>query len=91
VLQGTISIEHPIANSSLGYGLVSKLVGAHVESYTGPGTFGQYSDFDAYVRARLSPRAVLTARVDDIGDEHFSTFSSYPVPARTYRLEISTR
>jgi len=91
VLQGTISIEHPIGSNVLGYGLTAKLVGAHTEGFAGPGTFGQYSNFDAYVRARLAAHTVLTARVDDLGDAHYEMFYSYPVPARSYRLEISTR
>jgi outer membrane cobalamin receptor len=91
VLQGTISIEHPIGFNAFGYGLTAKLVGAHTESYAGPGTFGQYSDFDAYIRARLARHAVLTARVNDLGNAHYGTFYSYPMPARSYRLEISTR
>jgi vitamin B12 transporter len=92
VLQGTASIERPItSNNAIGYGLTAKLVGAHTESFAGPGTFGQYTNFDAYLRARLAPRAVLTARVDDLGDAHYEMFALYPVPARSYRLEISTR
>jgi vitamin B12 transporter len=91
ILQGTLSIEKPIASSKLGYGVTGKIAGAHTESFTGPGTFGQYSVFSAYVRRRVAQHAILTARIDDIGDVHYSTLDTFPVPARTYRLELSTR
>jgi hypothetical protein len=91
VLQGTVSIEHPIAKGQVGYGVTARFAGAHTESYAGPGTFGQYSVFNAYARARLSNRAALTARINDFGNAQYGTFYAYPIPARSYRLELSTR
>ena len=91
VLQGTLSIERPLGQGALGYGLTARFAGAHTESFAGPGTFGQYSVFDLYARARLAQHTVLTARVDDFGDLHYDTLHGYPMPPRSYRLELSTR
>lgn len=91
VLQGTASIERLPGSSGLGYGVDAKIVGAHTESYLGPGLFGQYAVYDAYVRARLAPHALLTARVFDAGNAYYQTFATYPMPARSFRLELATR
>jgi vitamin B12 transporter len=91
ILQGTLSVEHPIAKGRFGYGVTARFAGAHTESFAPPGTFGQYSVFNAYARVRLSSKAVLTGRVNDIGNVYYGMFYAYPVPARSYRLELSTR
>lgn len=93
VFQSTISVQRPEGPGigNIGYGVSAKIVGGHTESYAGPGLYGQYTTFDAYLRARLGPRAVLTARVMDVGNEYYETYFSYPMPARSYRLELSTR
>jgi vitamin B12 transporter len=90
ILRGTISIERPLG-AAYGYGVSARFAGAHTESFAGPGTFGQYSVFDLYARARLAQHTVLTARIDDLGDLHYTTLHGYPMPPRSYRLELSTR
>jgi vitamin B12 transporter len=91
VLQGTLSIDHPFGGGNFAYGLTAKSVGAHTEGSLGPGSFGQYTTYNAYARGKLANDVVLTARIDDIGNEYYQMFNTYPVPARTYRIELSTR
>ncbi len=91
VLQGTVSIAKALGRDRFGYGLDAHFAGAHTESFAGPGTYGQYSVFDIYARARLAREATVTARLDDTGNARYAAVYGYPVPARSFRVELSTR
>jgi len=51
-----------------------------------------YSRIDAFVRLRLGPRALLTLRGFNLGNERYAEIANgYPMPGRSYALELSTR
>lgn len=49
-----------------------------------------YTRIDAYVRLRLAPRAVLSLRAYDLGNERYEEIGGYPMPGRSFTLELST-
>ena len=55
-----------------------------------------YTTIHGYLRSRLAPRALLTARVVNLGNERYSEIASppyggYPATGRAFALELSTR
>jgi outer membrane receptor protein involved in Fe transport len=55
------------------------------------GGAGNYTTIDGYVRLRLAPRALLSLRVYDLGNERYEEAAGYPMPGRTFVVELSTR
>ncbi len=55
------------------------------------GGAGNYTTIDGYVRLRLAPHALLSFRVYDLGNERYTEAAGYPMPGRTFTLELSTR
>ncbi|MDE2483222.1 MAG: TonB-dependent receptor, partial [bacterium] len=50
-----------------------------------------YSTLDAYVRARIAPCLTLTLRDANLGNERYAAIAGYPMPGRTFALELATR
>ena len=49
-----------------------------------------YSDLTAYASLRVTPRALLTLRGYNLGNERYAQISGYPMPGRTFTVEVST-
>ncbi|HTV93498.1 MAG TPA: TonB-dependent receptor [Verrucomicrobiae bacterium] len=49
-----------------------------------------YSDLTAYASFRVTPRALLTLRGYNLGNERYAEISGYPMPGRTFAVELST-
>jgi outer membrane receptor protein involved in Fe transport len=55
-----------------------------------------YTTVNGYLRLRVAPRALVTLRVYNLGNERYSAvasppFGGYPVPGRAFGIELSTR
>ena len=55
-----------------------------------------YTTVNGYLRLRAAPRALVTLRVYNLGNERYSAvasppFGGYPVPGRAFGIELSTR
>ncbi len=50
-----------------------------------------YSTTDAFARFRLAPRVLIALRAYNIGNERYADLSGYPMPGRTFSLELTNR
>ncbi len=87
VLAGDLTLEYasPHGNVLQSAGILAHLVGRHDTPDT------EYTRVDAYARLTLAPRALLSLRVYDLGNERYADVSGFPMPGRTFALELSTR
>lgn len=69
------------------FGVVARISGE--TAITQPTT--AYTRVDAYARIRLARRALLSLRAYNLGGEGYAEFGGYPMPGRTYTVELSTR
>jgi outer membrane cobalamin receptor len=76
----------PATGSLASAGIVSHTVGALDSAGS-----GDFTSIDAYVRLRLARHELLSARAFDLGNKRYSYDVGYPMPGRTFALEIATR
>jgi vitamin B12 transporter len=69
-------------------GIVAHSVGLNADSF---GSAQPFTRVDAYARLRVAPRALLSLRVYDLGGERYEESGGFPMPGRTFALELSTR
>ncbi|MBV8370044.1 MAG: TonB-dependent receptor [Candidatus Eremiobacteraeota bacterium] len=69
-------------------GLVAHSVGRNADPF---GAAPPFTRVDAYARLRLAPRALLSLRVYDLGGERYEDVGGFPMPGRTFAVELSTR
>lgn len=50
-----------------------------------------FSSIDAFARFRLAPSMLLTLRGYDLGNERYGEIGGYPMPGRSFALELSDR
>jgi len=50
-----------------------------------------YARVDAFARWRAGARTLLTLRVYNLGNERYAEIGGYPMPGRSFALELSTR
>lgn len=55
------------------------------------GAAAAYTRVDAYARVRVTPAALLSLRVYNLGNERYADFAGYPAPGRAFGIELSTR
>src|SRR5581483_10736497 len=86
VLSTDLTLEYGSRYGVLdGLGLVAHGVLSHETANT------EFARVDAYVRLRMAPAALLSLRVYNLGDERYADVSGFPMPGRTFALELSTR
>jgi len=51
---------------------------------------GAYSNLTAYATLQIAPRLALTLRGYNLGNERYAEVSDYPMPGRTFALELTT-
>jgi vitamin B12 transporter len=87
VLAGDLTLEY--ANARPGAldaaGFLAHLVGPHDTPDT------EYTRVDAYVRFRAAPAALVSLRIVNLGDARYADVSGFPMPGRSFALELSTR
>ncbi len=49
-----------------------------------------YTTSDAFVRLRVMPRALLALHAYNVGNERYAEVSGYPMPGRTFTIELTT-
>jgi vitamin B12 transporter len=50
-----------------------------------------YSDLNAYASVRVAPKMLLTLRGYNLGDERYAEVSGYPMPGRTFAVELTAK
>ncbi len=50
-----------------------------------------YSDLTAYTGFRLAPKMLLTIRGYNLGNERYAEVSGYPMPGRTFAVELTAK
>ena len=87
VIASDLALEYAGARGALlaSAGFLAHTVGEHDTADTA------YTRVDAYVRLRVAARALLSLRAFNLGNERYADVSGYPMPGRTFALELSTR
>ncbi len=86
VLAGDLTLEYGSPRGLLdGAGFLAHAVGPHDTPDT------EFTRVDAYVRLRAAPSALVSLRVFNLGNERYADVSGFPMPGRTFALELSTR
>jgi vitamin B12 transporter len=87
VLAGDLTLEYANAHPGAldAFGFLAHAVGPHDTPDT------EYTRVDAYVRFRAAPRALISLRAFNLGDARYADVSGFPLPGRTFALELSTR
>jgi vitamin B12 transporter len=104
VFTASLALEYASPSPRRGiaaFGMIARSVGARSSLPAGgaidPTQFAApYTTVDAYLRYRLAPRALLTLRTLNLGNERYSAiasppFGGYPAPRRAFAAELSTR
>ena len=69
-------------------GIVAHTVGLNADPF---GSAQPFTRVDAFARLRVAPAALLSLRVYDLGNERYEEAGGFPMPGRTFGLELSTR
>ena len=86
VMQGDLTLEYGRPQGLLdAFGFLAHAVGPHDTPDT------EFTTVDAYVRLRAARHAIVSLRVFNLGNERYADVSGYPMPGRTFALELSTR
>jgi outer membrane receptor protein involved in Fe transport len=85
-MQGDLTLEYGHPQGLLdAFGFLAHVVGPHDTPDT------EFTRLDAYLRLRAAPRAIVSLHVFNLGNERYADVSGYPLPGRTFALELSTR
>lgn len=72
------------------WGLIASSRGAQHYSFS-PTPAAGYTRVDGFIRFRLTPGALLTLRLYDLGNNHIRDVPGYPQPGRSFVIELATR
>lgn len=75
-------------------GVIERAVGARGAVDPTQPLFAQpvaYSDSQAYVCLRVAPKMLLTLRGYNLGNERYAEVSGYPMPGRTFAVELTAK
>ena len=87
VIAGDVTLEYANAQPGAldGAGLLAHVVGPHDTPDT------EYTRVDGYLRFRIARGALLSLRAFNLGDARYADVSGFPMPGRSFALELSTR
>ncbi len=90
VIVSNVELAYAGAPSALlaSAGVVAHSVGLNADPF---GSAQPFTRVDAYARLRIAPRALVSLRVYDIGGERYEESGGFPMPGRSFALELSTR
>ncbi len=96
VLQSTLGLDYaaPASTRFDGFGISATSKGAQGAVDPTRPLFDQpaaYTRVDAYLGYRVAPHAVLTVRARDLGNERYAEVGGFPLPGRSFTLELRTR
>jgi vitamin B12 transporter len=69
-------------------GVVAHSVGLDADPF---GAAPPFTRVDAYARLRVAPSALLSLRLNNLGGERYEEVGGFPMPGRTFTVELSTR
>lgn len=84
----TFVLERELVGNSIGWGILGNV---YSSSMGFGGSAPAWSTINAYLRVPISPGAIVTLRSDNVGNEGYEANSGYPMPSRSYEVELSTR
>lgn len=92
----TLSITRPFGTGHFAYGarwLVAGTNGEDAANLPPPitGTYDAYATFDAYVRYRLAPNAIVSLRGFNLGNQQSAPLFGYPALGQRFYVELATR
>jgi vitamin B12 transporter len=88
----TAGLERPFDGGPLAFGFRARIVGATPDNGSPqPNSYDSYTDANVYVRYRVAKRAILSARLQNAGNERYEPIYGYPAPGRTFFIELATR
>ena len=90
VLVSNVELAYAGAPSALlaSAGVVAHSIGLDADPF---GAAQPFTRVDAYARFRVSPRALVSLRVFDLGGERYEEIGGFPMPGRSFTVELSTR
>jgi vitamin B12 transporter len=90
VIVSNVELAYAGASSALlaSAGLVAHSVGLNADAF---GSAQPFTRVDAYARLRIAPRALVSLRVYDLGGERYEESGGFPMPGRSFAVELSTR
>jgi vitamin B12 transporter len=96
VFVAKLGLEHGFGSGSFAYGAQANVFGPHEEDVFGSvgevvATNEGQATVDAYVRERFTRSAILSLRVNNVGNAAYQSILGYPAPGRTFVVELSTR
>ena len=96
VFVAKLGLDHGFGSGSFAYGAQANIFGPHEEDVFGSvgdvvATNAGQTTVDAYVRERFARNAILSLRVNNLGNEAYQPIFGYPAPGRTFVVELSTR
>jgi vitamin B12 transporter len=96
VFVAKLGLEHGFGSGSFAYGAQANVFGPHEEEVFGSvgnvvATNDGQTTADVYVRERFARNAILSLRVNNVGNEQDQPILGYPAPGRTFVVELSTR
>ena len=90
--RATVTLDRAFDGGRIAFGARALVVGRSYPATVGQSAFPDaYSTTDAYLRYRLAPATIVTARVRNLGDDRYVPIHGYPAPGRSYVVELSTR
>ena len=81
----TLEYANALHGTLAAAGLLAHVVGPHDTPDT------EYTRVDGYVRFRVAPGTLLSLRALNLGDARYADVSGFPMPGRSFALELSTR
>ena len=94
VLQANLDIEYAGSGTLQSAGISDRDQGIRSAIGTASPAFDQaiaYSTVDAFARFRVGSHGLLTLRCYNLGDARYAIVTGYPMPGRSFALELSTR
>jgi len=90
--RATVALDRAFDGGRIAFGARALVVGRSYATTVGQSAFPDaYSTTDVYLRYRLAPATIVTARVRNLGDDRYVPIHGYPAPGRSYVVELSTR
>jgi vitamin B12 transporter len=93
--QANLSLSQPFGNGRWSFGARWNVVGSDGDDAANVTplvtTYDAYNTVDAYVRYKITPNAIVSARGFNLTNEQYAPIFGYPAPGRSWQLELSTR
>ena len=93
---GTLGLERPLGRGPIGFGIYTVAYSAHNQTVydamgnTSNANVAGPSSINGFIRWRIVPKAILSFRALNVGNDQQGGFAGYPGVGRTYVIELAT-